>query len=179
MRLRQLSDNDDWLIEPDHPLNNNPSSKRKLKYDSSNAERRTNAAEVDGKSDEDSGGPPITYAKVENFQRMKLDLSIDIASPKSKSNEPNRFGGIEDNTVGTKKRESLFSDKNKEISLTSQHRNAGAHQKPSINTSKKEQPNGRNQNTLGAGKSGSNLRVGDGKRQLHEVNDDLNGYFNQ
>lgn len=36
----------------------------------------------DGSKSEESG-PPITYAKVENFQRMKLDLSLEISSHKS------------------------------------------------------------------------------------------------
>ena len=61
---------------------------------------------------------------------MKLDLSIDISSRNSRSNE-NRFG-IEDNTVGTRKRDSVISDE--EVSLNSQGRQAN--RKPTITARK-------------------------------------------
>ena len=66
-------------------------------------EQQNNTMDPETKS-EDSG-PPITYAKVENFQRMKLDLEIDISSHHGKmqnQNNPNNHFGFEDKTVDTK-----------------------------------------------------------------------------
>ena len=71
-----------------------------------------------GAISDDDGGPPITYAKVENFQRLKLDLEIEASSHHSKQNgnEVGVAGQGGDRTL--RMGDSLFSDG--DVSLTSQ-----------------------------------------------------------